>query len=63
MSMLPNSLINLVLKLVQLVMLLKDPLLCNGMAWRVRKSLAGSSQLVRVNLDFFTCALKLVTPT
>ena len=27
----------------------KDPLLCNGMAWRVRTSLEGSSQLVRVN--------------
>ena len=48
MSMLPNSSINLVLKLVQLVMLLKEPLLFNGMAWRVRTSLAGSSHLVRV---------------
>ena len=50
MSMLPNSTINLVLKLVQLVMLLKKHLLFNGMAWRVRTSLAGSLHLVRVKL-------------
>ena len=49
MSMLPNSSIDLVLKLVQLVMLLKEPLLFNGMAWRGRTSLAGLLYLVRVN--------------
>ena len=48
-SMLSNSSISLVLKLVQLVMVLKEPLLFSGMAWSVRTSLAGSSHLERVN--------------
>ena len=50
MSILLNSSINLVLKLDQLLMLLKDPLLFNRIAWRVRTSLVGSSHLVRENL-------------
>ena len=49
MSMIPNSSINLVLKLVQLVMLLKEPLLFYGMSWSVRTSLARLLHLVRVN--------------
>ena len=48
--MLPNSSINLILKQVQLVILLKEPLLFSGMAWRVRTILTGLSHLVKVNL-------------
>ena len=50
MSMLPNSSMSLALKLVQSLMELNEPLLFNGMAWRVRSNLAGLLHLVRVNL-------------
>ena len=47
--MLPNSSISLALKLGQSLMLVKDPLLFNGMAWSISTTLAKLSHLVRVN--------------
>ena len=49
MSMLLNSSIKLILKTFQSVILLKEPLLFSGMAWRVMTSLTGSLHLVRLN--------------
>ena len=49
MLILPNSSINLALKVGQSLMLERDPLLFNGMAWSISTTLAGLSHLIKEN--------------
>ena len=63
MSMLLNSSINLVMKLVELEMLLKGPLLSNGMACRVRRRVSKKklheNRAIVAQIKIFTFRVKI----